>query len=480
VSTRPALDTHWDFIVIGAGPAGQKAAVQAAKVGKRVLVIDRADKPGGECVRRGTIPSKALREQAQQFLAFRQRNATIGLSGRVRDVQLSGHMRRASEVMAVHAATADRQLARNGVMRIRAQARFLDTHLLQVIEVGGRRTELSADTILIATGSRPRAPDGIPVDHEQIFDSDSIVELPYLPASLIVLGGGVIACEYASIFAALGAHVTLIDRAPRPLGFVDADLSDVFMNWLRKAGGTIYTNASIESVDADGLAEVAVRIQHQGAEKTIRAEKAFVALGRMACTDGLALDRAGVRISERGFVEVDEHLRAGPGVYAAGDVIGPPSLASTSMEQGRRAARHALGLPAVSGFEIVPVGIYTIPELASVGLSAAEARTKYGDVLVGRATSNEIARGIIKGATDGLLKIVADARAEKILGVQAAGDGAAELVHIGQMAMMGGLGPDDLVDHVFNFPTMAESFRVAALDLLGQRDRRARARSSAA
>ncbi|HEY4222972.1 MAG TPA: FAD-dependent oxidoreductase, partial [Myxococcota bacterium] len=231
-----------------------------------------------------------------------------------------------------------------------------------------------------------------------------------------------------------------------------------------------FSGTSVDRVEFDGVAAMDVHT-NRGA---VSAEKVLAALGRAAAVDGMCLENAGVHLDDRGYIAVDEHLCAAPGIYAAGDVIGPPALASTSMEQGRRAARHALGMAASDGFDVIPVGVYTIPELAGAGLTEEAARAQFGDVLVGRAKYSELARSMIKGNhDDGFLKIIADPNGERILGVHCAGDSAAELVHVGQLAMIGGLTVEDLIDHVFNFPTMAEAFRVAALDVLGARDRRA-------
>ncbi len=457
-----------DLIVIGAGPAGQTGAVQAAKAGKSVLVIERAARPGGASVRRGSIPSKVLREQAQHLLAFRRKSAAAGLSVRPGEVPLHGHLRRAAQVAAAHAAVADKSLTRSGVERIRGDAHILAPLAgggarVEIVEPGGARQEASAPVVLIATGSRPLAPAGIPLDHAHILDSDSILGLPNMPDSLLVLGGGVAACEYASTFAALGARVTLVDRGPRPLAFLDSELSRIFADALVGHGGTVASGAEVASASFDGTA-----VTVETSRGPFTAEKALVALGRTASVEGLGLNSVGVALNAHGHIVVDTQLRAAQGIYAAGDVVGPPALASTSMEQGRRAVRHAFGLPSRPGFDLVPLGAYTIPALASVGLSEDDAR-RMGAVVVGRARTSEIARGLISGNTDGLLKIVADPRGERILGVQAAGDDAPELVHVGQLAMIGGLGVDDLVDHVFNFPTMAEIFRVAALDVLARR-----------
>jgi NAD(P) transhydrogenase len=470
----PLIDpVAFDLVIIGAGPAGQKAAVQGAKVGKSVLVIERGDKIGGECVRRGTIPSKALREQAIEIAAFRERmKGILGKSQTQSVARIQTLAEKTDGIVAQQVAVGTRQLERNGVVCWHGNAAFESDRVVAVTDVRGHVRRVRGEHFIVATGSRPRVPPHVAVDHEHILDSDSILQLPYMPASLVVLGGGVIACEYASIFAALGVAVTIIDRATRPLAFLDEELSERFLQALRAVGGSYLGGKDIKRARFDGLDSVVIELA--GGDR-VTAEKALCALGRSACISGLGLDKAGVVVNDRGIIPVDQHMRSSvPHIYAAGDVVGPPALASTSMEQGRRAARHALGIPARTAFDVVPVGVYTIPEIGSVGLSEEEARARYGDVLVGRARFDEIARGILSGKSKGMLKIVADAQGRRVLGVHALGDGAAELIHTGQLAMMGGLEIDDLVDHVFNFPTMGEAYRVAALDVLGKRDKRER------
>jgi NAD(P) transhydrogenase len=305
----------------------------------------------------------------------------------------------------------------------------------------------------------------VPVDHEHILDSDSILSLAYLPQSLIVLGGGVIACEYASIFALLGVRVTMIDRNPRPLMFMDAELTDHFVNALRRRGGDFLGGMGVRGVEWDEVAAVQVRLDDG---RTLEAEKVLSALGRVARLDGLHVERAGLAVDARGVLPVNPWGQtACPHIYAAGDVIGPPSLASASMEQGRRAARHALGLELHGDDELIPSGVYAVPELACVGLTEEAARARDPGVVVGRANFEEIARGQIAYAREGLLKMVAGSDG-RVLGVHIVGEAATELVHVGQLAMLGGATADAFIDHVFNFPTFAEAYRVAALQIARQ------------
>jgi len=447
-----------DLCVIGAGPAGQKAAIQAAKAGRSVVIVERDRRVGGACVHTGTIPSKALREQA------RRRAGQVDGS---RPIALYDLLAGVESIVAAHDRYMGQQLARNGVRCLRGQARFVDGATLQVQRIDGSRYALDAASYLIATGSRPRAPAAIEVDHEHILDSDSILGLAWLPRSLIVLGGGVIASEYACTFSALGCKVVQIDRAERPLGFLDAEILEHYLAEFARGGATWIGGRDIRGVHWDGTAQVVVELD-DGSRHV--ADKVLVALGRSANIEGLGLDAAGVALTPRGHVAVDAEFRTtAPRIFAAGDVIGPPSLASAAMEQGRLAACHALGLLTGERDPAVPSGVYTLPEIAAVGLSEREALARHGRVVVGRARFEEIARGQIAGAARGLLRIVSDPRGERLLGAQVIGEQAAELVHVAQLAIAHDAAVDILVDQVFNFPTFAEAWRVAALDVIRQR-----------
>lgn len=458
---------HADFAVIGGGPAGQKAAIQAAKAGRSVVMIERESTVGGECVHRGTIPSKSLRQRAIEHFA-RNHNGLAPMS----DVPIPELLGEVREIISAHTTYMRHQLERNGVHLLHGQAEFVNEHELAVLSVGGSRNFVHADIIVIATGSIPRRPPEIPVDHEHILDSDSILSLPYLPQSLIVLGGGVIACEYASILSLLGVRVTMIDRNTQPLGFMDSEIVSYFVNALRQRGSDFIGGAQPIAAEWDDVSQVVVALSDG---QRFTAEKVLCALGRMARVDGLRVERAGLSVDKRGVLSVNGFGQTSvPHIYAAGDAIGPPSLASASMEQGRRASRHALGLDAHSDQPLIPAGIYAVPELASVGITEAEATAKFGNALVGRARFDEIARGQIAGIKDGMLKLVASPDG-KLLGVHVVGEGATELVHIGQLAMLAGSSVDTFVDHVFNFPTLAEAYRVAALQIAMHGEVRSRA-----
>jgi NAD(P) transhydrogenase len=449
---------QFDLCVIGAGPAGQKAAIQAAKAGRSVAIIEQDRRVGGACVHTGTIPSKALREQA-----LRSR----GRFDATRPAALYELLTGVDAIVASHDRYMGQQLARNGVRCLRGRARFKNDTMLQVQRIDGSRYELMADVYIIATGSRPRAPDGIDIDHEHVLDSDSILGLAWLPRSLIVLGGGVIASEYACTFSALGCKVTQVDRAARPLAFLDGEILDVYLEDFARGGAEWLGGHGARGIRWDGVSSVCVELD-DGTQH--HAEKVLVALGRVANVESLGLDAAGVELTARGHVAVDAEFRTTASrIFAAGDVIGPPSLASAAMEQGRLAACHALGLLAGERDPAIPSGVYTLPEIATVGLSEREALAQHGQVIVGRARFKEIARGQIAGAADGLARIVSDCTGRRLLGAQVIGEQAAELVHVVQMAIAHDAPVDILVDQVFNFPTLAEAWRVAALDVIRQR-----------
>ncbi len=459
----------YDVLVIGSGPAGQKAAIQAAKSGRRVAVVEREPEVGGACVHRGTIPSKTLREGALQLDRFKRSATMLDVSLRS-GFEIPSLMQKIDQVVGAHVGYITDQLKRNGVTCYHGRAGFVSDHAVEVVAPDRSVRRLTADVIVIATGSKPRTPDTIPVDHEHILDSDSIVSMSYLPRSLAVLGGGVIACEYASIFAALGVTVTVIDRAPRPLQFMDRELTDRFLHSFERKGGCYLADQSSFTVTWDGVSKVVTTLADG---RVVETDKMLVAFGRTANLEGLHVEAAGVTVSERGTLPVDAHYRTNVShIYAVGDVIGPPALAASAMEQGRRAVRHALGLGPGAASEFTPIGVYTIPEMASVGITEEEAIARHGSAVVGRALFTEVARGQISGIHDGMLKLVTDPQGKKLLGAHIIGDGATELIHVGQMGLITGCDVDVFVESIFNFPTLAESYRVAALDVVKRRPAR--------
>ena len=457
----------YDIVVVGSGPAGQKAAIQGAKAGKKVVLIEQEQGIGGNCVYRGTIPSKTLRETALQFERLKRSSEVF--EGRLRlDVPMSVLLHRLDEVVKAHECYMADQLTRNSVTYRHGRARFLSPHEVELETIDGACQALRADTIVLATGSRPRSIPEIPVDHEHVLDSDSILSMIYLPRSLTVLGGGVIACEYASTFALLGVEVTLIDRAQRPLSFMDAEIVEVFQRSIERQGGRFYVGQTVKEVVWDGVSSVVARLANGMA---VKSEKMLVALGRQPNIEELNLEAAGLTLDEKGRIPVNEYGQTPVAhIFAAGDMLGrPPALASQAMEDGRRAVSHALGLPVGDSLNQVPIGIYTIPEIASIGLDEEQAAARYRGPLVGRARFTEIAKGQITGSCDGLLKLIADPSGERLLGVQIVGEHATELIHLGQMALQDGATIDRFIDSIFSFPTFAEGYRVAALDILGQR-----------
>ncbi len=460
------MSTFYDMVVIGSGPAGQKAAIQASKLGKSVALIEKSRETGGSCVYRGTIPSKTLRENALRIKNMRM-NAEIANFELNEDLELATLINRLEQVLSAHDTYLSNQLIRNGITLIHGRGRFVSESELELTSVSGDVTSIQSDKFVIATGSYPRHPSHIPIDHENIFDSDSILSMLYLPKSLLVLGSGVIASEYASIFQALGVKVTMIDKYPGPLGFLDNDLTERFVHAFEAMGGTWRGDTQVEEARWNGFD--AVEVSCAGGE-VIRGEKLLCAAGRLANVRELQIENAGLQLNDRGLISVDESLYTGvANIYAAGDVIGPPSLASASMEQGRRASCNAYDIPIGKMQQTLPAGIYSIPELSSVGLSERQAKDMYPSIIVGRAHFEEIARGQISGIQDGMLKIVCDAEGRKVLGVMIVGEGATELIHIGQMALLSDADVDIFVESIFNFPTLAEAYRVAALDVIEQR-----------
>ncbi|TPV92747.1 MAG: Si-specific NAD(P)(+) transhydrogenase [Myxococcales bacterium FL481] len=467
------MTRHVDVAVIGSGPAGVSAASTAAGIGKRTVLIEREKALGGACVHHGTIPSKTLRETALELRRARTHFERRGLS--LEPSYALDYMReRLGRVVEANANDIRAQLAARGVERLHGHARFVSPHALEITHQCGETELVRADVIVLAVGSRPRLPQELAIDHEHVLDSDSILSLAYLPSSLAVLGGGVIGAEYATIFAALGVRVTLLSRDKRPLPFVEEEITTRLVRRFEAMGGRYRGNARCQRVDIDEIDGPTVILE--GGD-TLRTDKVLVAAGRVSNVDKLHLDAAGLG-GESTTLVVDANCRSRvPHIYGAGDVIGAPGLASTSMEQGRRAVCHAFGLPVTAANDTIPIGIYTIPEIARVGCDEATARRRDATTLVGRATFQRMARGHILGA-EGLLKLMVSRATRQILGVSVFGDGAIELVHVGQVAMAGGMAVDRLVESTFNFPTLAEAYRTAALDVLEQMTQRPRSQAA--
>jgi NAD(P) transhydrogenase len=447
----------YELLVIGSGPAGQKAAIQGAKLGRRVALVERREL-GGVSVNWGTIPSKTLREVIVYLTGMTQRSA-YGDSYRVKEVITMEDLRvRTKQVIEREIDVVRNQLLRNHVQVIPGSAHFVDPHTIAV--TGGAERSVTAERIVIASGTRPARPPAVEFDERTILDSDGLLRLDEIPASGVVVGAGVIGIEYASMFAALGVKITVVEKRPRLLDFCDVQITEGLQYHLRDLGVTFRLGEEVTAVDRHGDAVVT----HLASGKRIASDVVLYAAGRQGETEDLALENAGLEADERGLIAVGPDYRtAVDHIYAAGDVVGWPALAATSMEQGRVAAAHAFGEEAQMS-ELVPVGIYTIPEISYVGRNEEELTAATVPYEVGISRYRELARGHILGDTYGILKILVSLENHKLLGVHVVGTNATEVVHIGQMVMALGGTVDHLVDAVFNYPTLAESYKVAALD----------------
>lgn len=456
----------YDLVVIGSGPAGQRAAVQAAKLEKRVALVERSAEIGGVMVNTGTIPSKTLREAAMYLTGYRE-HGIYGASYAVKqDITMNDLMIRTDHVVRQEKDTLRHQLMRNRVELITASASFTDPHTISLASVDGRsHNAITADKVVVAVGTLPAEPYGVNANGRSIMLSDDILSLPELPRSLAIIGAGVIGLEYGSIFATLGIRVTLIDRFPRLLDFVDGEIVDTLVYHLRQNRVTLRLDEEVtwaEPFEDERGERVNIRLV---SGKQILTDAALFCVGRTGATDALNLEAAGLKADSRGRLTVNERYQTEtPNIYAVGDVIGFPSLASTSGEQGRLAACHAFGARASSAPSLFPYGIYTIPEISMVGRTEEDMTEDVVPYEVGRAHYREIARGQIIGDDSGLLKLLFHIRTRKLLGVHIIGEGASELVHIGQAVLALGGTVDYFVDTVFNYPTLAECYKTAALD----------------
>jgi NAD(P) transhydrogenase len=459
----------YDLIVIGSGPAGEKGAAQAAWFGKRVALIEREPVPGGACVNTGTIPSKTLREQALHLSGFRQRDFSGAVDVQMRrNITVPDLMRRKQIVVEREWERIDENLRRHKVDRYRGVARFVSPH-----EIAVGDEILRADVILIATGSSPYRPPAIPFDGEAVLDSDNLLDIERIPRTMAVVGAGVIGCEYASIFAALGVEVHLIDGRTALMPFIDHDLIAVLLAEMQsRLGVTLHLGSEVDSIVRNAHS---VTITLKDGSR-VECDQVLYAAGRSSNTADLNLAAAGVETGHRGLLLVNDHFQTNvPHIYGAGDVIGFPALASTSMEQARVAMVHAFDLKYKTRVgPILPYGIYTIPEVATVGMNEQQCRELGMDIECGRAFYRNNARGQIIGDTKGLIKLVFEARGLKLLGVHIVGENASDLLHVGMMVMQFEGTIDAFIDCVFNFPTLGEAFKYAAYDGLGNLARRQR------
>jgi NAD(P) transhydrogenase len=468
---------RYDLVVIGAGPAGEKGAAQAAYFGKRVAIIEREPYPGGAGINTGTVPSKTLRETALYFSGLRQ-HSLYGIDFSVQaDLTVKELMYRQQEVVRSLRQVVTQNIERHRIDLLPGAARFEDPHTLRVTADGQPDRLLHGDVILIATGSVPTRPRDVPFDDPRVHDSDEILELERLPRSLAVVGAGVIGCEYTTIFAALGIKVSLVDGRDRLLGFLDAEIADQ----LRLQMGFLGVDLRLKENVARYVPESAgVRLElKSGGSLTV--DQVLVAAGRVANVQSLAIDRAGLTVNPRGLLAVNERYQtAVPHIYAAGDVIGFPALASTSMEQARVAMVHAFDLPKYKTrvAPILPLAVYTIPEVAMAGETEESCRDQSLDYCVGRAYYRTNARGQISGDLNGLLKLVFRYPDKLLLGVHIIGENAAELVHIGLMGLQSEITIDMFVNTVFNYPSLGDAYKYAAYDGLGAVQRRAETEAS--
>ncbi len=463
-----SVDNHYDLVVIGSGPAGEKGAAQAAYFGKRVALIERAPYLGGAGINTGTLPSKTLRETALYFSGLRQRGL-YGIDYSLKDgLTVADFMHRKDVVIDSERKLLEANLARHGITVIHGAAALRDAQTVLVRGSAGDQV-LTADVILLATGSAPYQPPHIPFDDHFIYDSDSILRMQSIPRSLAVVGGGVIGSEYASIFTALGTRVTLIDTRQRLLPFVDAEIAEQLRRQLEQLGLQFFFNAQMLNIDVQ---DERVHL-HLKDGRQLETDSALIAAGRQSNVQGLGLEAIGVELGQRGLIRVNEHYQTSvPNIYAAGDVIGFPALASTSMEQARVAMVHAFNLKYKESISpILPLAVYTIPEIAMVGLSEEECREKDLAYLVGRAGYGTNPRGQIIGDLSGLIKLLFAPADKKLLGVHIIGESASELIHIGSHVMAANGTIDAFIQAVYNYPTLADAYKYAAYDGLGSHNR---------
>jgi NAD(P) transhydrogenase len=455
----------FDVLVLGSGPGGQKAAIATAKLGRRAGVVERRDMVGGVCINTGTIPSKTLREAVLYLTGMSQREM-YGQSYRVKDdITVADLLVRTQHVIGREVEVTRSQLSRNHVALLSGLGSFIDEHTVAVADGAGRETRVTADKVIVATGTSPARPATVDFDGATVIDSDGILHLERVPQSMIVVGAGVIGIEYASMFAALGCSVTVVESRARMLEFCDVEVVEALKYHLRDLAVTFRFGETVTAVERHPRGAVAVL----ESGKKIPAEVVMYSAGRQGSTDGLRLENAGLSADARGRIAVDEHFRTQvPNIYAVGDVIGFPALAATSMEQGRLAAHHACGEAVHVLSPLQPIGIYTIPEISFIGRTEDELTSGKVPFEVGVSRYRELARGQIIGDSYGVLKLLVSPQDRTLLGVHVFGTGATELVHIGQAVMGCGGTVDYLVDAVFNYPTLAESYKVAALDAMNK------------
>ncbi len=455
---------EYDLIVVGSGPAGRRGAIQAAKLGKKVLVVEKGKRVGGVSVHTGTIPSKTLRETALNLTGWRERGF-YGRSYRVKQDINAGDLRRRLLITLDHEVEVlEHQFARNHVQHMRAHARFIDSHTLEIEKESGEKAQVSGKAILLAIGTRPHRPEDIPFDGNLVHDSDDILEIQDLPRSLTVIGAGVIGVEYATIFSALDIPVTLIEPREEILGFVDKEIVEDFTYQMRDRNIKLLLGQKAETVACDVATKRCEVVLSNG--RTIHSEMVLYTAGRSGAVDTLNIAAAGLKADSRGRLKVNPETFETdvPGIYAAGDIVGFPSLASTSMEQGRIAARHAVGVHAHEPPNYFPYGIYAVPEISTCGLTEEEVNERGIPYECGVGRFGETSRGHMMGLDMGLLKMIFSTKTRRLLGVHIIGEGATELIHIGQAVLNLKGTVDYFVENTFNYPTLAEAYKIAGLD----------------
>ncbi len=455
----------FDLIVIGSGPAGQRAAIQGAKSGKRVALVESREVLGGACINTGTIPSKTMREAVLHLSGFYYQNI-YGINYRVKEkIAMADLLFRVQHVIKTEVDVTQAQLSRNGVEVLTGVASFVDPKHLRVVNSQGQ-TDLEAGTIIIATGTKPAVSPKVPLNGKSIVNSDQILQMQDVPKTLIVVGGGVIGVEYTCMFAILGVRVILVEKRPRLLEFADAEIVEALSYHLRDHRVTMRLGEEVESVEEAPGCGVVANLQ---SKKKISGDALLYAVGRQGNVDELNLPAAGITADARGRIPVDAEYRTSqPHIFAAGDVIGFPSLASVSMEQGRLAAAHAFGLALHSNPANYPYGIYTIPEISFIGKTEEQLTDEDVPYEVGVAYYREIARGQIRGDTTGRLKLIFHRESKELLGVHVIGEGASELLHIGQAVLILKGTVEYFVETVFNYPTLAEAYKAAAFNGLNK------------
>jgi NAD(P) transhydrogenase len=461
----------YDLIVIGSGPAGRRAAVQAAKLGKRVLVVEQGRRVGGVSVHTGTIPSKTLRETVLNLSGWRERGF-YGRAYRVKqDIGAPDLLRRLHMTLDHEVEILEHQFARNGVSTLRGAAKFVGENRIEIAGDDGEMHLASAERFILAVGTRPYRPSHIGFDGHSVLDSDEILDLTRIPRQLVVIGASVIGLEYASIFSALDIRVTVLEPTEGLLPFVDRELADEFIHDLRDRGVTLRFGCKVKSAKASAPGHCLV-VTEDG--RQIVGDMVLFAAGRVGATDTLGLDACGLAADSRGRVAVDAHTfqTAQPHIYAAGDVIGFPSLASTSMEQGRIAACHAFDEAACEPPEVFPYGIYSVPEISTCGMTEEQVREKSIPYECGVARFRETSRGHIMGLSSGFMKLIFSLETRRLLGAHIVGEGATELIHIGQAVINLEGTLDYFVENTFNFPTLAEAYKIAALDAFNRMPKR--------